>query len=239
MLIGVLVHIVQVIAVAERERSVVGFTAQFLRLEWLERFHDADAVLSKADFQSLLVEPRVAQFLQDVGIDVLVLVDLSDMIFDEIAKEKQGISFEDFVEAVLNMRGTNPVTVQDVKSQLRIVKRLVKESAVTLEKQMQMQIMKNIKHTKRVLLAVRGELPDDDSDGSESESGKSEKSDTSSRSLKGRNSIGSKGSMNKVSSKISNRSTGRTSQKILIQRQISSRSQRSNRSQRSKGNGSP
>jgi hypothetical protein len=169
MLIGVLVQIIQVISVAEKERAVVGVVASFLRHEWMDRFDDADTLLEKADFQSLLIEPQIAQFLQDVGVDVLVLVDLSDMIFDEIAKEKNGISFEDFVDAVLNMRGANPVTVQDVKSQLRIVKRLVKESAVNLENQLQIQFTKCMHQTQRVLKAVRGEDDLEDFDGSDTD----------------------------------------------------------------------
>merc|ERR1711988_885006 len=64
---------------------------------------------------------------------MLVLVDMSDMIYDDIAKEHCGISFEHFVDAVLNMRGTNPVTVQDVKSQLRIMKRMIKDSVSHLQ----------------------------------------------------------------------------------------------------------
>merc|ERR1719506_383444 len=95
-----------------------------------------DSLLSLQEFQTLLVEPDIALFLNDVGVDMLVLVDMAEMIYEDIAKEHAGLSFAHFVDAVLNMRGTNPVTVQDVKSQLRIMKRMIKESVAHLQSDM-------------------------------------------------------------------------------------------------------
>jgi len=139
MLIGVLVQIVQVIAVTEKEKAIVGTVAAHLRLHWEESGHDTGHYLSLADFQALLVEPGVAVFLDGVGVDMLVLVDMAEMIYEDIAKENNGVGFAHFVDAVLNMRGTNPVTVQDVKSQLRIMKRMIKESVAHLQNDMRKQ----------------------------------------------------------------------------------------------------
>merc|ERR1711920_483148 len=39
---------------------------------------------------------------------------------------KEGLSFADFVEVVLNMRGTNPATVKDVEKQMKVMKSTMK-----------------------------------------------------------------------------------------------------------------
>merc|ERR1712232_595951 len=150
MLIGILVQIVQVIAGTEKERAIVGTVAAHLRVQWVDNGHELDALLSLRDFQALLVEPEIAVFLNDVGVDMLVLVDMAEMIYEDIAKEHDGLSFQHFVEAMLNMRGTNPVTVQDVKSQLRIMKRMVTETVKKLETNMQKMFTKQDKQIDRV-----------------------------------------------------------------------------------------
>merc|ERR1719272_2363252 len=57
MLIGVLVQIVQVIAVTEKEKIIVGTVAAHLRYHWQDHGHDMEHALSMDDFQSLLVDP--------------------------------------------------------------------------------------------------------------------------------------------------------------------------------------
>merc|ERR1719506_1899950 len=123
-----------------------------------------DSLLSLQEFQTLLVEPDIALFLNDVGVDMLVLVDMAEMIYEDIAKEHEGLSFQHFVEAVLNMRGTNPVTVQDVKSQLRIMKRMIKESVSKLEEEITKKFTKSDKHVDRVRRLVMGDVDGEDSD---------------------------------------------------------------------------
>merc|ERR1719375_1019489 len=73
MLIGVLVQIVQVIAVTEKERGIVGTVANHLRVHWEEAGYPLDDNINFIQFQSLLVEPAVALFLHEVGVDMLML----------------------------------------------------------------------------------------------------------------------------------------------------------------------
>jgi len=171
MLIGVLVQIVNVIAGTEKERAVVGTVASYLRGQWTDYGHELDALLTLSDFQTLLVEPNIALFLNDVGVDMLVLVDMAEMIYEDIAKENDGLSFGHFVDAVLNMRGTNPVTVQDVKSQLRIMKRMIKESVTGLEKDISKQFVVSQKSMASLRKAVMGESDSDHSGRHEGDAG--------------------------------------------------------------------
>jgi len=135
----------------------VSVVASHLRDEWCNVGHGLDSKISLAEFQTLLVEPSIALFLNDVGVDMLVLVDMAEMLYEDITKEDYGLSFAHFVDAVLNMRGTNPVTVQDVKSQLRIMKRMIKDSVVQLEKDIVKQFKECMKEVKTVQRLVLGE----------------------------------------------------------------------------------
>jgi len=67
---------------------------------------------------------------------------------------------------MLNMRGTNPVTVQDVKSQLRIMKRMVTETVKKLETSVEKMFKKQDKRIDKVKKIVMGDDEgDDDSSG--------------------------------------------------------------------------
>merc|ERR1712139_581719 len=122
--------------------------------------HDLEGTLSLSEFQTILVEPDIAVFLNDVGVDMLVLVDMAEMIYEDIAKEYDGLDFQHFVEAMLNMRGTNPVTVQDVKSQLRIMKRMIKDSVTALEENIGKSYHKMGKKIRKVKKVVQGDVED-------------------------------------------------------------------------------
>jgi len=90
--------------------------------------------LGRSDFDKFLMQPDVAVIIQDVGVDVMGLIDMADMIYEDKDKEGKGLSFVDFIDVVLNMRGTNPSTVKDVKQQIRVMKNAMKESSFTLRK---------------------------------------------------------------------------------------------------------
>lgn len=129
MLIGVLTEVIHFVARNEKEGMVVTAVASRMRQAMRNLGRHEDVPLSKMEFQELLVHPEVVQLCADVGVNVIVLVDMSDVIFESCDKEGEGINFEALVEVVLNMRGTNPATVKDVKEQLRVIKGLVNESS--------------------------------------------------------------------------------------------------------------
>jgi len=80
--------------------------------------------MSKTVFEQFLGFPGVAALLQDNGVDAVYLLQSMDMIFEEkVEQDENCLRFVDFVDVVLNMRGTNPATVKDVKEQMRLFKR--------------------------------------------------------------------------------------------------------------------
>merc|ERR1740138_1537912 len=67
MLIGVLVQIVQVIASTEKEKALIGIVVGYLRGRWKEKGHNMETMLPKAEFQLMLVDNHIAQFLNRIG----------------------------------------------------------------------------------------------------------------------------------------------------------------------------
>lgn len=85
--------------------------------------------MSKENFEMFLGSPPVVHLLRDCGVDAIGILDSMEMIFEEkVIDGQEGLSFIDFVEVVLNMRGTNPATVKDVKEQVRLLKAGTTES---------------------------------------------------------------------------------------------------------------
>merc|ERR1712232_1106230 len=126
MLIGVLCEVVSAIASTEKEGILAGNVAGGLREAFVSLGMDHDAPLSKRQFQELLYEPLIVDRLTDVGTDPVVLLDMSEVIFDSLDKDGQGMRFEKFVDVVLSMRGHNLATVKDTTSQLLVIKNIVK-----------------------------------------------------------------------------------------------------------------
>merc|ERR1712228_137647 len=54
-------------------------------------------------------------------------------IFEDLDKNGETMNFETFVNVFLNMRGTNPATVKDVKEQMRTMKGIVTDKVQSVE----------------------------------------------------------------------------------------------------------
>jgi len=169
MLIGVLVQIVAVIADAEKEKAMVENVAQHLRVEWQEKGYEMDTILKRDQFQNLLVDPEVAAFLTQLGVDMVALVEMSGMMYEDLSKEDGGVSFEKLVNCALNVRGSNPANVQECKNLVRFLKKVVKDTVSQLEGNMNKQFVKSAKQMNGIRKAVVGE-PESSSDSGEPDS---------------------------------------------------------------------
>jgi hypothetical protein len=120
MLVGVLVEVVSVVSAVEKEQLGVNFVKSQLRTV-LEHTDNADSAgtvsLSKADFTDLLGKPQAARALTEAGVDVLGLLDIADFLF----KDNRRLSFPDFCEMVLELRGSNTATVKHIVDLQRFV----------------------------------------------------------------------------------------------------------------------
>merc|ERR1740123_1043794 len=117
MLIGVLCEVVSAVAATEREEMLVGFVNRKVRRIVEELDTDGGGRISKDEFCKILENMEAVRALQDVGVDVVGLVDFADVIFDE----DDELSFPRFMEVVLQLRGSNTATVKDIVDLRKLV----------------------------------------------------------------------------------------------------------------------
>lgn len=132
MLMGVLVSVVGVIAQTEKESKQVVDLADQMRAVMLALGYDQAEPLTKIQFIKMTQEPEALWIMEDMGIDVIVLTDMVDMIFEDASQDGHTIPFSSLVSILLNLRGRNPASVKDIKEHDRLFKQhLVKSMAMT------------------------------------------------------------------------------------------------------------
>lgn len=169
MLLGVLVENISVISVAEKEGMAVVSVSTQLRETLIAYDRDPEAPLSKQEFDQLIMEPAIANLFRNEGVDTNVLIDMSEIIFQDLDLQgRSGLTFELLVETVLNMRGSNPATVKDVKEQLRLTKTIIRETMGKVHKDIAVDIM-NMKQELTAIMESRLRAIDSEAGSSEGE----------------------------------------------------------------------
>jgi len=110
MLVGVLCETVSVVSAVEKEQMDAGFIHGTLTTLLRSNGVEDTSCIRKVDFVRLLDEPEAARALQGIGVDVVGLVDYTYMLFDGA----EAISFTEFMELLLQLRGGNRATVKDI-----------------------------------------------------------------------------------------------------------------------------
>merc|ERR1719362_2570023 len=118
MLIGVICEVVSAVASTEQERMTVSYVKDKIAELIHDQNKDNDDQISRQEFKDMFSNTRAMGILQDVGVDVIGLVDFADTIFDNACEERDDgedkLSFEDFMGLILDLRGSNNATVKDV-----------------------------------------------------------------------------------------------------------------------------
>eukprot|EP00931_Biecheleriopsis_adriatica_P074547 TRINITY_DN48586_c0_g1_i1.p1 TRINITY_DN48586_c0_g1~~TRINITY_DN48586_c0_g1_i1.p1 ORF type:complete len:906 (+),score=180.77 TRINITY_DN48586_c0_g1_i1:253-2718(+) len=122
MLVGILVEVVSVISAQEKENMTVTYVASKLRDKMGQMGHNTETALSKGQFQALLIEPDVCDILSSVNVDVVVLMDILDIIYEDLDKQGGLMTFEKVIGVILDGRGGNFATVRDTKEGVRVMK---------------------------------------------------------------------------------------------------------------------
>jgi len=147
MLVGILVDVVQSVAATETEARTVNQVRESI-LEIMGRIDvDNDDFISRDEFQTLVTDPKAAEILFSVEVDVVSLVELEDFIFEESDDHgnvvDKTLSTSDFMELVLSLRGSNQATVKDI---VQLHKFMEKEM-----KRLQTKLSSNERLTARML----------------------------------------------------------------------------------------
>jgi len=128
MLIGVICELVSAVAQTEKETLALNYVWEKINElmcgeEGADQ--DDDNLISKEEFLRLLTHPsqKPARILQDVGVDVVGLVDFVDTIFEgefcgyseeTVIFEEKKLTFPEFMSLILDLRGGNTATVRDI-----------------------------------------------------------------------------------------------------------------------------
>jgi hypothetical protein len=131
MLVGVLCEVVSVVSSVEKESMLLNYVKDTLHNMLNNSGIDSnnDKLLSRDEFAKLLELPGAARAIQEVGVDVVGLMDFTDFIFKD---EKKVLTFPEFMETILQFRGSNTATVKDVVDLRRYLGEQVENMEETL-----------------------------------------------------------------------------------------------------------
>jgi hypothetical protein len=113
MLVGVLVGVVNTITAVEKESLMIHFVKDSL-LELMDDIsadEDKDGKIDRHEFEQLIQVPNAIRAFSQMGVDVVGLVDLADFIFKD---SHSSVSYGDFIDLLIQLRGSNQATVKDV-----------------------------------------------------------------------------------------------------------------------------
>merc|ERR1712050_212633 len=112
MLVGILCEVVSVVSAVEKEEVLINYVKGELQdmIQAAGLDTNGDNRISKAEFEQLLDNREAARALQEVGVDVVGLIDFTDFIFTG----GRDMTFCDFMDMVLQLRGSNTATVKDI-----------------------------------------------------------------------------------------------------------------------------
>jgi len=119
LLIGVLCEVVNVVAKTEREEILIFDARKHLERVVKTVDSDGNGMISPEEMRCVLQNKQACIALQAVGVDPVSLIDLSDHIFDD--QRNHEISFEQFLEELLLLRGQNTATFKDVTNLKKVI----------------------------------------------------------------------------------------------------------------------
>eukprot|EP00928_Gymnodinium_smaydae_P037135 TRINITY_DN2581_c0_g2_i2.p1 TRINITY_DN2581_c0_g2~~TRINITY_DN2581_c0_g2_i2.p1 ORF type:complete len:731 (-),score=164.80 TRINITY_DN2581_c0_g2_i2:675-2576(-) len=145
MLVGVLCEVVSAVAATEQEEMLVTHVNDRLSRVMAMLDQDGGGSISKKEFAGILDNVDAVRCLNDVGVDVMALVDLADYIFEaDDTDDEVELDFSRFMDVVLQLRGTNVATVKDIVD----IRKFIRQTAMDSNKQMVdlQNMMRDIMH---------------------------------------------------------------------------------------------
>merc|ERR1712232_301506 len=142
MLVGVMVDCIACIAAGEKEGVIASVVAERFRDAFQKAGRSDTNPITKYEFTQVLQEPEIAAIILEIGVDIVVLMDMIDVIYDDPTRNVVGLTFETFVEIVLNMRGTLPCSVKDTRELYRVLKKSSAENHEATSKSLIEEIRK-------------------------------------------------------------------------------------------------
>lgn len=158
MLVGVLVQVVGVVSNVEKEALTVSYVANEMRDELEKKGYNLEVPISKYEFMNIMVEPAVCKILADVNVDIVILSDMLNIIFEDVERKgKAGMPFQNLVETILEMRGSNSATVKDCKENIKIFKSITMD----LQNNLMKKLVKEFEELRTDINEIREDIKDE------------------------------------------------------------------------------
>jgi len=132
MLIGVLCEVISAVADNERQSIMQEQLSEKMREVCGNMDKDKNRHISYKEFTEILDNPKALVALEDVGVDPIGLVDFAELFFFEDG-EMIELTFEAFMEMVLDLRETNDATVKDILNVWMKIKGVTNKEAVKMK----------------------------------------------------------------------------------------------------------
>lgn len=129
MLIGVLCEVVSAVADTERDIRDTEIVKEKMHGIISSLDSNENKKISYEEFTKIMEKPEALQVLEDVDVSAVGIVDFAELFFFEDG-ERVELSFEDFMEHVLDLRASNTATVKDVLDLWKKVKTTTNKEAV-------------------------------------------------------------------------------------------------------------
>ncbi|CAE7947766.1 CACNA1H [Symbiodinium sp. KB8] len=112
MLVGILVEAVQTVATMEHEQIHVDFAQRVLHnlIQQGNADEDGDNLISEGEFERLLERPEAFSALTRLGVDIFAAREYGKLLFEDGVP----LTFPEFMESILTLRGSNQTTVKDI-----------------------------------------------------------------------------------------------------------------------------
>jgi len=113
MLVGVLCEVVSAVAITEKEEFLAMKTVATMNhvLEGLDS--NQDKSISYKEFSAILSQPEALECFKEIGVDPMTCLDFADLFFFADGEPTE-LSFEEFIDVVMNLRESNQAKVQDI-----------------------------------------------------------------------------------------------------------------------------
>ncbi|CAE7184795.1 para [Symbiodinium necroappetens] len=120
MLIGVICEVITAVAAAEKEAIQITFVKDTLLRVMGRSDANTDGRLQKSEFFKIARDKQAVKALKELGVDMITLIDFADIIFENASQaeaddaDSEELSFSEFMEVILQFRGSNTATVKDM-----------------------------------------------------------------------------------------------------------------------------
>jgi len=146
MLIGVLCEVVSAVASTEKEGQLTSYAKHKLNQLMKKIDKNGNGQISKHEFDLILECSEACRFLHELGVDVASLPDFKDILFESGPSDPDAIkdpeeedielSISDFVDLLMQLRGTKSATVKDIVELRKLIHQVHKQTSEISRKSM-------------------------------------------------------------------------------------------------------